>query len=102
MALEGLTPVVYSITPFLLERPFEQIKIGLNHQKTNVKLIGYADYPGMGPTHSELDWKTISQCFENIKFFFPIGHEDEARRAILEAYNFNGPAVVSLKKAQQT
>ena len=27
LALEGLKPWVYTITPFLIERPFEQIKV---------------------------------------------------------------------------
>ena len=100
MALEGLTPFVFSITPFLFERPFEQIKIGLDSQKTNVKLVGYADYPGMGPTHAELDWKKIAPCFKNMKFFFPEGPEEEGKKAILNAYEYQGPAAVSLKKAK--
>ena len=57
MALEGLKPWVYTITPFLIERPFEQIKLDINQQKVNVKLVGYADYPTLGPTHSELNAK---------------------------------------------
>jgi transketolase len=99
MALEGFKPFVYSITPFLLERPFEQIKLDLDHQKTNVVLVGYADYPGMGPTHEELDWRTISTCFKNIKFFFPTT-ELEAKEALIQAYQYDGPAIVSLKKAK--
>ena len=33
MALQGLKPWVYTITPFLIERPFEQIKLDIDQQK---------------------------------------------------------------------
>lgn len=99
MALGGLKPWVYSITPFLLERPFEQIKIDLNQQKSNVKLVGFADYPDMGPTHAELDWKIIGKMFENTKCFFPLNLE-EAKNSFYQAYNYEGPCIISLKKAK--
>ena len=40
MAMEGKIPVVYSITPFLLYRPFEFIRNYVDHEKLPVKLIG--------------------------------------------------------------
>ena len=67
MALEGLKPWVYTITPFLIERPFEQIKLDIDQQNVNVKLVGFADYPTLGPTHSELNGKKIVKLFKNIK-----------------------------------
>ena len=96
MALEGYKPWVYTITPFLIERPFEQIKLDINEQNVNVKLVGYADYPHLGPTHTELDGKKIMKLFHNIKSFFP-EDGDETRDMIEQAYNTNGPAFVSLK-----
>ena len=45
LALEGLKPWVYTITPFLIERPFEQIKLDIDQQNVRVNLVGYADYP---------------------------------------------------------
>jgi transketolase len=96
MALEGLKPWVYTITPFLIERPFEQIKLDINQQNVNVKLVGFADYPELGPTHAELDAEKLMSLFKNIKSFFPKDSE-ETQKAVLECHNNNGPNFISLK-----
>ena len=70
MALEGLQPWVYTITPFLIERPFEQIKLDIDHQNVNVNLVGYSDYPTLGPTHTELNAKKTMELFNNIESFY--------------------------------
>ena len=96
MALEGLKPWVYTITPFLIERPFEQIKLDIDQQNVNVKLVGFADYPTLGPTHSELDAKALMQLLTNIVCFYP---EDgvQTEKAVLEAYKRDNPVFISLK-----
>ena len=96
MALEGLKPWVYTITPFLIERPFEQIKLDIDQQNVNVKLVGYADYPTQGPTHNELNGKKLMELFSNIKSFFPRDGA-ETKEMISEAYTIMGPAFISLK-----
>ncbi|MDO8657799.1 MAG: hypothetical protein Q7K55_03600, partial [Candidatus Levybacteria bacterium] len=40
LALDGKIPFVYSITTFLLYRPFETIRNYINYEKIPVKLIG--------------------------------------------------------------
>ena len=96
MALEGLQPWVYTITPFLIERPFEQVKLDINQQNVNVNLVGYADYPTLGPTHSEINAKEMMKLFNNIESFFP-SDGDETEKMILEAYERKGPTFTSLK-----
>ena len=96
MALEGLQPWVYTITPFLIERPFEQIKLDIDHQNVNVNLVGYADYPTLGPTHMELDAKKTMELFKNIKSFFPKDGNQTEKMAI-EANQIDGPTFISLK-----
>lgn len=96
MALEGLKPWVYTITPFLIERPFEQLKLDIDQQNVNVKLIGFADYPTLGPTHAELNGEKLMQLFTNITSFFP-KDGDETQTIMYEAYETNGPAFISLK-----
>ena len=96
MALEGLQPWVYTITPFLIERPFEQIKLDIDHQNVNVNLVGYADYPNLGPTHAELNAKKTMELFNNIESFFP-SDSDETEKMILQAYEREGPSFISLK-----
>ncbi len=96
MALEGLQPWVYTITPFLIERPFEQIKLDIDQQNVNVNLVGFSDYPTLGPTHSELDAKKLMKLFNNIEAYFP-SNGDETEQMILEAYEKKGPTFTSLK-----
>ena len=96
MALEGLKPWVYTITPFLIERPFEQIKLDIDQQNVNVKLIGFADYETLGPTHQELNGEKLMQLFSNITSYFP-KDGDETQSVVHKAYEKTGPAFISLK-----
>ena len=96
MALEGLKPWVYTITPFLIERPFEQIKLDIDQQNVNVKLVGFADYPTLGPTHTEIDGNKLMELFKNITSFFPKNGE-QTQTSIYKAYETDGPAFISLK-----
>tara|TARA_B110000014_G_C19760785_1_gene396195 strand:- start:8 stop:511 length:504 start_codon:yes stop_codon:yes gene_type:complete len=96
MAIEGLKPWVYTITPFLIERPFEQIKLDIDQQNVNVKLVGFSDYPTLGPSHSELNGFKLMQLFKNITSYFP-KDGDETVSAIYKSYEKNGPSFISLK-----
>ena len=96
MALEGLKPWVYTITPFLIERPFEQIKLDIDQQNVNVNLVGFADYPTLGPSHAEIDAKRLMGLFKNIDSFFP-KNSDETESAIYQSYKSNKPTFISLK-----
>ena len=96
LALEGLKPWVYTITPFLIERPFEQIKLDINQQNVNVKLVGFADYPSLGPSHAELDAKKMMRLFKNIKSYFPKDGR-ETNLAVKLAYKRRGPVFINLQ-----
>ena len=74
LAMEGKIPVVYSITPFLLYRPFEFIRNYVDHEKLPVKLIGGGrdkDYGYLGFSHWAEEDKDIMKNFANIKTFHP-------------------------------
>ena len=96
MALEGLKPWVYTITPFLIERPFEQVKLDIDQQNVDVKLVGFSDYPTLGPTHTELNGKKLMKLFKNITSYFP-KNGDETQKVTYQAYEKKGPAFISLK-----
>lgn len=97
LAIEGMRPVVYSLTPFVLERPFEAVKIDIDEQNLPVILIGFSDYPTHGPTHRALNAEGLAGLFKNIHSFFPQSGM-QAEKAMLDAYLMNAPAFISLKK----
>ena len=97
MALEGMRPVVYSITPFLIERPFEQIKIDIDENNLPVMLVGQADYPTHGPTHKPLNPELLVSMLKNTVGFFPRSLA-ETEKAMIDAYLMNKPSIISLKR----
>jgi len=100
MAMEHKIPVCYSITPFLLYRPFEFIRNYLNHEKFPVKLVGGGrnqDYGYLGFTHWADDDFDIMKELKNITFYKPID-DDELKKNFPEFINSNEPAYINLKK----
>jgi transketolase len=97
MALEGLRPILYSITPFLLERPFEQIKLDIDEQNLPVIMIGYDSYPIYGMSHMTRDPEALIRLFRNVRGFFPKTAQ-EAEGCIYDAYLLGKPSFVCLKR----
>jgi transketolase len=75
LSYEGYLPICYTITSFLLYRPFEMIRNYINYEKLNIKLVGSGrdrDYSHDGFTHwAEDDVNIVSRCFENIDIYKP-------------------------------
>jgi transketolase len=97
MALKGLHPVVYAITTFLIERPWEQVKLDVNEQRAKVMLVGYADYPDFGPTHDGSNMRQLATLLRHTASYFPESSQ-ETRQAVYEAHALAGPAFISLKE----
>lgn len=100
MALEGKIPFVYSITPFLLYRPFEFIRNYLNEEKIPVKLIGGGrdkDYGYLGFSHWAEEDQLVMSTFKNIKSLRP-SDEGQIEDMLKEMIETNAPYYINLKK----
>jgi len=100
LALSGKIPFVYSITPFLLWRAAEQIRLYVDHENIPVKLIGSGrddDYKHDGFSHNAEDAQKILTVFDNIIEYWP---EDkvEMARVINEMTENLRPSFLSLKR----
>ncbi len=70
----GLHPVAHTITPFLIERCFEQIKLDFCYQNLGGNLISVGsafDYAGLGCTHHCYNDFAILKCLPGINLFYP-------------------------------
>lgn len=79
LALSGRIPICYSITSFLLYRPFEWIRNYLQHEGIPVLLVGSGlddDYKHDGITHQTYDARKVLNLFPRIRQYFPPKKED--------------------------
>lgn len=98
LAKKGKIPVVYSITTFLLYRPFETIRNYINNEKIPVKLVGSGrdkDYEVDGFSHWSTDARRTLKMFKNIEQFWPETKEELDVQKFL--YN-EKPSFVSLRR----
>jgi len=76
MAEEGLLPVCYSMSSFLLYRPFEFLRNYVNYEKINIKLLGSGrnkDYSHDGISHWAHDDVHVLNALPNIELYKPEG-----------------------------
>lgn len=75
MALSGMRPIVYSFTPFILERAYEQIKLDVALQRAPVLLVGWQDEVH-GLTHQSHNAKRIIDTIDGLKGIYPQNAEE--------------------------
>ena len=79
LASEGLTPICYSIAPFLVFRPAEQIRLDVCLHDMDVKLVGNGGgygYGIMGATHHAIEDIAVLSSFQNMRCYIPFCNED--------------------------
>jgi transketolase len=84
MALTGMRPIVHTFGSFLVERAFEQVKLGFGHQDVGGVLVGSGgsfDIAGGGRTHQAPGDVSLVDTLPGWTVHVP-GHADEVEQAL--------------------
>ncbi|MGW3075949.1 MULTISPECIES: transketolase family protein [unclassified Kitasatospora] len=88
LALTGMRPIAHTFASFLIERPFEQVKLDLVHQGVGAVLVSAAgsyDWPAGGRTHMSPGDVALLDTLPGWTVHVP-GHPDEAEQLLRHAY----------------
>jgi transketolase len=102
LALEGLRPVAHTYTPFLVERPYEQVKLDLGHQDLGAVLVGTGasyDASTSGRTHQAPEDVAIISALPGWTIHVP-GHPDELERLFLRSLRGDDRVYIRMSEEQ--
>lgn len=100
MAMSGLRPFVYTITPFTTTRCFEQIRVDVCYHHAPVVIVGTGSglsYSELGPTHHSLEDMAILRTLPGMRVLAPCD-ASELRQALHEVLKDDSPTYIRIGK----
>lgn len=100
LALSGLRPVVYTITPFTTTRCFEQIRVDVAYHQAPVIIVGTGSglsYASLGPTHHSLEDMAILRTLPGLNVTAPCD-SSELRSVLRAALASEKPTYIRIGK----
>jgi transketolase len=100
MAMSGLRPVVYTITPFVTTRCLEQIRTDACYHEAPVMIVAVGAglaYAGLGPTHHACEDISLLRSLPNMIVVAP-GDAWEVRGAMRAALKQDRPVYIRMGK----
>ncbi len=100
MALNGHKVFIFTITPFLIERAFEQIKMDISYANLPITIVGNGStltYANHGASHQAIEDLSLIRALPNFTIINPSTNK-LAQKAVSLAYKSKKPTYIKLDK----
>ena len=95
-AMEGFHPIAHSLSPFMAERPYEQLKVDFGYQGLGGTFVGFGgsyDYASSGGTHHSPADAGVMLGIPGMEVLIP-GHGDEMDAMLRSTYANGSPTYI--------
>ncbi len=103
LALSGMKVFVYSISPFVTMRCFEQVKNDVCYQNVDVNIIGVGGgfiYGPYGNTHCSIEDIAVMRVLPNMKIVCP-ANPLETEQLTKQILNMSGPSYMRIGRGKE-